>query len=656
MRRIILIWVGVMLSWASQARADDPCTAAAAARVLAQSGAKSHSEAVGVLTKSLQGCKNRFEVLREVLSKGRLVTGAKQEPKQGSKQDSGSAGQQQPKQAVAESIGYSPLALEAILTTLRNELSETMRALNTECGGFAKCNPDRLRKFLSDIEWYLHVVREPPKPDRVVREAGTLLASLAESSPEVGLAQAIIATLETLSDADRARLSARHGEIGQALARKDIAEKLRILLESPDRLKIILGDVVAAGPSRVLLAGRSVNVALRLGALQEEASCGPALRAKLEAALQRRKPHGALLYSASAPEFAQRLLTKHAELRASFVNPGGECRAAAGERCLALDMDAWLDSGAFGKSDEPPSLKKRLIQPMKGCEFVNVALNDLVLDAFEQFSVAWNAGDVSLDSAKLIQPGCVELLAERRPLSQWKDASTKQALRRSILLVVPPRAPADWPGFQQEMVTALDQSPNVFAGVSATPAPASPDATRLSWKRETETAAGRIKLELRAPPSAGSVEADLIFTPVASQECASELVLKHTIAQRTAAWLANQYTAAAHETDVVSPSPRQGPREHAKKNWGFALLGFLVAGLPQLADDDPRNDLRGVVFAATDVALLTTTVVLLALSSQKRIDVSDGKSTSVESSNDLLEAGRYTALGLIAPRVLSFAW
>jgi hypothetical protein len=260
-------------------------------------------------------------------------------------------------------------------------------------------------------------------------------------------------------------------------------------------------------------------------------------------------------------------------------------------------------------------------------------------EVIESFAVKLDDA-VSVDQAKLVRPGCVTV-ASRVDRPAWSDHTTNPKLRGIRV------SGSGWPGFEQELSETLRLQQSVFGEVNAR----NPSALSLTWSIKQppgKAVPAEATLTLHSTLPRAPEDASFVFTPRAQAGCElTPVAFKQTVATAAALQLTRLFFQQRDEREELP----------CKKDWSYAPLGLLLAGLPQLVDGPTCNDTRGAILAGTDLALLSTAAVLVLLSVDARNEFSaSGSGSDLDRANSLLHAGFWVGGAVLVPRAISVAW
>ncbi|HEX9639769.1 MAG TPA: hypothetical protein VGB13_00485 [Candidatus Krumholzibacteria bacterium] len=555
----------------------------------------------------------------------------------------------------------SPDTWGLLLSRLKAELIADIDTLQRECtGGFRGCPPKRIKAWLKKLSRFLAMVQAEGVPAKHVQDVDELFRVAAAASPEFRLAQAIAEALEGMSPAQKERLRKKYPKLIDELSGKNSQERVRILLEQERDLRSLLNDIVASGTGRVVTSGRRVIVAGDLAPLAElEQSCKEDTAVKLGIYFNRLEPPGIRYY----PVGSEGATLPSVCARVTPVASGPDhplCTAKAGERCIEVAVRGWLEPDAPDASSPnchenasapQPSLRATLVSPpFTDCPEHEV-LETLAGDVYESFSARLRADDAWVDQASLIQPDCVEVVAD--VASAWDALGTplKQGGTRSLHL-----QGSGWESFGSELREAL-QSTGVFSDVTLGDPGTEASGLSFDWRgpepgAQTQEAVVTVSWHRgeALPP------AQLTFVALERDDCQlTSLTFQRTVAARTTLWLLGKHFPPRN---AATPDPaRPASKKKPGKDWALAPLAILLAGLPQLADGRSDNDARGVVLAGLDLVLVTTAAMFVLLSVNERNAVAQGEEgASIAKANRRLKTGLFLGGGVFVPRLVSVVW
>jgi hypothetical protein len=556
--------------------------------------------------------------------------------------------------ALSPQAMLTPIVYAAVLRGLKNKLLSDIRDLQQRCRGFARCPLKDLRDWLGTFSEYAALVSRPGVTLETLREAGDLIASIAAESPEMRMAEAIGRAIGRMTKEQKEEFKATHQKLADAVDAPDGPERLRMLLEHPEDLASAY-PVAMVGASRMASAGRAVIVEFDGTGL--DGSCSPQLRQSTMAALQKRKHPGAKLYvvgNAGDPPRDVLIVGDVVDRSSSH----GNCAAGQGGFCVRLTVNK-----EYLRSNAPVGGEAIYSAPFVCPAPSESALDGVSRRAWDLFSVELEAPQVAISQVHPIQPRCLEIKSTTpsdfteglvRDPGKWK-----QTLRL-------PTTDTSWPGFGQEVAETLLPHSKIIGALNGSPQPGGRDFS-LTWKTKDDSRGGipkEVFFTLDWNRVEGNLSANLKLTPKNHKDCSfTALSFQQTAASAISVWLMNlQFgDAPGHDEKPKEPTRPPKPPEVAPKadpnNWPYSPLGIVFAGLPQLVDKDPRNDGRGAAFAGVDAVLLTTTVVMVAMSVSARNDfASSRKDDDLNRANHLLTVAKLAGGAALANRLLSVAW
>ncbi|HEY3500444.1 MAG TPA: hypothetical protein VGK73_37385 [Polyangiaceae bacterium] len=632
MSRMLSIAV-VLLCCAGPAHAKE-CDYAWAVSLLKATAKEKKAEAVQTIAK----CPSGKQLLQQVSQVAKVPTRR------------GGSG---PVQPVATKDVYLDVdAWAALLARQRADALTCLKDIETR-GGFESCDPAVLQACLAEVGDYLEKVREKGVPERTLRDSGALFEGRGDRpgptpppgpTPAMLLAESLARHLHALSEEKKAALGAKFGELKQALEAKTAAETLLLLLEHPERLSQLYQDPVFLTPNRLSVSGRPVIAVTDYSTLGD-AACSPELAGELDDALVSQRPHGSKFYGSEyrqSPDVCiTTLLVDSGE--------GSECRAPAGQQCIRAHVRGWTESGG-GKprhtcppaaGSAPPTFERfTSSRPFPKCgKLDRGGMRLFAAEVIESFAVRLDDA-VSVDQAKLVRPGCVTV-ASKVDRPAWSDHATNPNLRGIRV------SGSGWSGFEQELSETLRLQQSVFGEVNA----GNPGALSLTWSVKQppgKALPAEATLTLHSTLPRAPEDASFVFTPRKQAGCElTPVAFQQTVATAAALQLTRLFFQQRNERDELP----------CTKDWRYAPLGLLLAGLPQVVDGPTCNDTRGAILAGTDLALLSTAAVLVLLSVDARNDFSaTGDDVELDRANALLTAGFWVGGAVLVPRAISVAW
>jgi len=407
-------------------------------------------------------------------------------------------------------------------------------------------------------------------------------------------------------------------------------ERLAELLRSPQALGPAYQQLPRFGPSVAAVGGRALVAALDASML-ESGPCGTVLAARVLAAFTAAPPVGLKIYRRPLSTPDVRLTVS--EVRASPTDP--LCGGSAEQHCLSVMVKARFDGGEEGAERIPLSSL-----PYADCHAIASSdLQELARLAFASFAIEVAGTEASLTSARLIRAGCLDVFSKG-------ERQFRQALqnRPAAAIYLKSETPGPLEGFGQELSAALLPHQELIGVVKRGDEPRD-DGLALSWSAQGHLGAdvpATIQLTLRWPRSDSPAPAVLTLDARRRDDCNfNALTFQQAAATQGAFWLVRLSSAAPIRTA-------------ADKDWSYAPWAVMLAGLPQLMDDDRDNNARGTLLAGTDLALLTASAVFVLLSIEARNDYSAGSGqAALDRANHRLHTA-YVLGGLaVVPRLLS---
>lgn len=674
MRALITILMVLAVSWSQTATAADTCTEAWAFRL--KSAAEQEPARVDEILQPISTCDNANELFGAIGRLKRAPEGIAAEPlKSGearkpaetppakpavatsAKPQSGEVKRPVRKPPVVKPLApatsatpnppaegtVSPTVQDAALTYLKAGLQKQLVELQ-KCGGFAQCPHAQVQAWVAKLDAYLSLIIGAGSPAQKLREAGDLIAQAAVDSPAVRMAELVARAFQQMSPAEQARFGKAAG-LDSTFASSEVEKRITILLQNPQLLQRAYATHVAMfKPRSFVVGGRAVVVWLDLQGLPAS-SCDARLKHLLVDAVNRKKPGGLLVYQQDEGAAVK--------ITASVVPavPGdAQCPGVAGETCLRLDVAGKLDP----HSDFQQHLDSVNSKPSAMCD--QGALDELAMFAISSFAVNLAADQLSVKTAELVRQGCLEVSSKNE--AAFSDFMAEHGGKRAPvgsasggafeIVHLQAMESKDLEGFGQELNESLRSHQDVL-GQLTTNAPDKhrPRGIYLSWEQagpRTAVSVSAIRLTSHWNARGGPADAELVVRPKAGKACRLEAgPFQRAAAEQVSIWLLR-----------IASGKLRAPRS---KQWIYAPLGLVLAGLPQLIDDDPRNNTRGTVMTVVDLALLGTSAVLVLTSINARNEFANSqRQADLNRANDRLRQAYWVGGFALAPRVLSVAW